>query len=157
MGKFDDLGLNFAGVEPGAGSKPIPNGWQHVRVERWYETETGDKSKNPGSLMYKLGVSVASGTHEKRWVFTQFVLDSHSEMIETNIGQMKQFLEACGISRATQDTEEFDPTNEWAEENLIGKELDAYIVATPAKDGYEDGNTMRKFRLHEYTSNDMLA
>lgn len=158
MGKFSDAGLNFASVEPGAGTEPITNGWYWVKVERWEETETGPNAKNPGSLMYKLGVSVSEeGKHKGSWVWTQFVLDPKGKMIEQNIGTMKALMAACGIDEETMNDSEFDPDDAWGEENLIGKECDAYIVATPAKDGYEAGNNIRKFRVHEYTADDMLV
>lgn len=157
MGKFDDLGLNFAGVKAGAGSEPIPNGWQHLRVERWEETETGENSKNPGSLAYKLGVSIASGEYKPRWVFTQFTLDPKSEFLDLNIGQMKAFLLACGISEEQQNATDFDPDDDWAEENLIGKELDGYVRVTKPKDGYDAGNTLSKFREHEHTADEMMV
>jgi hypothetical protein len=152
MGKFGELGLSFADVEPSAGIKPVPNGWQHCRVERWEETET-KSGNNPGTLQYKLAVSIASGKYEKRWCWTQFVMDGN----DVAMGAIMAFWVACGIDVDEIRSNDFDPNDKWGEKNLIGKELDAKWMYKAPKDGYDEGNKLSDYKVHEFTTEDLLV
>lgn len=149
-----DLGLNFTDVKPGAGTDPVPTDWYWLEVTRWSETKSGDGSKAPGTLMYKVQLIIKDGPHKGRRIRESFYMGG--EMAETNLGRMRGLAVACGVPEDEVMDEDWDPTDEWAEKNLIGQSCDGKVTYQPEKGDYDEGNQVRKYREHEFTNDDLL-
>lgn len=146
MRNMGDLGLSFADVET---KDLIPNGKYHVRVERFEETET-QGGENPGTPMFKVGLSVVSGKYENRWVWDNLVVNKGA------LWKLKSFLLALGISEEEIASEDFWPDEEYAEENIISKELDVRVGRKPASGEYDEQNKVNGYAPHKFTDEDML-
>ena len=149
-----DLGLNFIGIKPGAGAEALPTDWYWVEVAKWEETASGEDGKAPGTLMYKCTLIVKSGPRQGARLFETFYMGG--EMAQQNLGRMRSLAVACGVLEEDVMSPDWDPDDEWGNKNLVGQSCDGKAVYKAAKGDFDEGNSMRKYRPHEYTETDML-
>lgn len=148
-----DLGLNIADVEEkDFDGGTIPNSTYFCQVERMEEGEvTGENSKNQGAPKFNVGVSVLAGKYQNRWVFDTLT------MTQSALWKFKLFMKALGIDDETLNDPDFWPTEEWIEENVIGKELDVKVGTQAASGDYEKRNKVNGYKAHQYTDEDLMS
>lgn len=146
-----DLGLNIADVEEkDFSNEPIPNSTYFCTVERMEESEvTGEESKNIGAPKFNIGVSIAKGKYENRWVFDTLT------MVQAALWKFKSFMKALGIDEDEYSDPEFWPTPEWIEENVIGRQLDVRVGIQPARGEYSARNKVNGYKPHKFTDDDL--
>lgn len=152
MPSMGDFGLNIADVPEATGSfELMPTGWYFVHVERCEETETGETSKNPGTPMFNIAVVVDQDKFNNRWVFDRIVMSQKA------LWKFKSFMDALGIDKDVYGDADFWPTEDWIDENVIGKQLDAKFGREPATDDYEAKNKVTSYRPHKFTESDLVS
>jgi cellobiose-specific phosphotransferase system component IIB len=155
MASLYDLGLNMTDIRSNEGIESLPRGRFSFEIARFEEAETSAEAKNPGALMYKVGLKCTGpDQYSGKWVFDQIVLAG--PRLRDNMGRLRALLEAAGIPTEEIDDQKFRPTTEWGQINLIGRTVDADVYPTPATDQYRAGNGVSAYYSHEFGDAELL-
>lgn len=151
---LQDDGLSLADVKANQGSGAVPKGHYVLEVVHYQQTVSSEQSKNPGALLYKVGFKVVSKEYKgsRVWMNNSVTLDNYDRAW----GLMVGLFTAVGVSKKEIDGPDFDPTDEWGKQNVIGQVVESDIYVTPAKGDFKEGNGFDNFVEHEMTSDDLL-
>lgn len=138
-------------VATGGAFKPLPKAWYHVEIEEVDEVQV-KAGKNKGKDMYKYKFRVIGGDFDKRVLFTQSCLWAEAIFTQRDIQK------AIGYpSIGEPNAEGKRPFITADEDELIGKELQVYVVIKPkhVKEGEEpevdeDGNELEDNEIKRY-------
>jgi hypothetical protein len=118
-------------VDPNKANDPIPSGWYNVSITQSEVKATKDQT---GAYL-ELGMKVMDGEHAGRMVFDRLNLHNKNPVaVEIAYRTLSAICHATGVMQV-QDSQQ-----------LHGIPLQAKVVATPPKDGYDAGNDVKGYR-----------
>lgn len=139
-------------VATGGTFKPLPKGWYNVEIEDVEEVES-KSAKNLGKAMYKYKLKVVGGDFDGRKLFPQACLWKEAIFTQRDIQA------ALGIPLGEPTKDGKRPFLIADEDELIGKELQAYVIVKPkyVKPGEEaevdeDGKELEDNEVKKYAA-----